>query len=726
MDRLRNEKKRTEQMKFTRREFLKSLGSSCLLYVVSYAPGAGRQQIDCEPWPVDNEDIECRFYSLDTNYLDCFAFYENGSVTVFAGRTEMGQGLKTILTALVTQGLGLTSDRLNIVLGNTDICPDHGPTVGSSATEQVAWGIWEACLQLRKDIIRRAAKTHKLDAKDLIYRGGVVRSKREPERVIQPVESGKGKIVYMTVDPQASSSGRDTSEYKDLGIFNVDAKSIVTGSLKYAGDLKLPGTLYADFHIPPYHRRLTSLSSVDLAEAQATSGVFRVERSGGKIVAVAERYNDVVKALTRVKSKWKKPNRPRQLRVEEEIRRGAVFQEIKEQTGDVDSGLASSYKTVSETYKTHYTAWVPIETYAALAKMEPGGNEVTIWSGSQYPHRARELASQYLNLPESSIHFINTPIGGAFGGKVGPPVSREAADLSRRVGTPIKVIYSRKNQFQKRSLYKQACVFDFSTGVGTDGRLQARKLDIYQDLGEGTRDTYAAPHILIKHYRTEMPVNQANTRGTSYVQIGFAQESHMDMVAKAIGHDPFEFRRNNVALASFVPLIDACADLIGYPRSRLGPDEGIGIGLCSHGYRQMGVAAAHVKVNRKTGRVDVKEICAAFDIGTIINHRTVTTTLRGGIIWGLGWVLREGVKLDGHSVYTEYLKDYGVPRFSDTPEIKLQFLDNERPGKPRGCGELPVIPTVAAIANAVYHAIGVRFYTTPISPEKVLKALSQT
>jgi len=713
-------------MEVTRRQFLRSLGSSCLLYVVSYVPGSGMQKIDSEPWPAGNEDIECRFYALDTNYLDCFVFHEDGSVTVLAGRTELGQGFETVLTAIVTQGLDIPSNRLEIILGNTDVCPDHGPTVGSSATEQVAWGIWEACLQLRKDIILRAAKTHKLQVKDLIYKGGVIRSKKELEQVIKPVETGRGEIVYMTLDPQASSSDRVTLEYKDLGLDNVNAESIVTGTLKYAGDLKLPGTLYADWHIPPYHRKLTRLKSVDLSDAQATSGVSRVERIGSKVVAVAERYNDVVKALARVKSVCEKPYRPKKLRVEQEIRAGAVFQEIKEQTGDVNAGLASSYKTVTETYRTHYTAWAPIETYSALAKMEPGGNEVTIWSGSQYPHRVRELASLNLNLPESAIHFIHTPVGGAFGGKVAPPVSQEAADLSRRVGAPVKVIYSRKNQFQKRGSFKMACVFDFSTGVGTDGRLQARKLDIYQDLGEGTRDTYAAPHILIKHYRTEMPVNQANSRGTSYVQIGFAQESHIDMVARAIGHDPFEFRRNNVALESFIPLIDACADMIQYPRSGLGPDEGIGIGLCNHGARQMGVAAAHVKVDRKTGKVHVKEICAAFDIGTIINHRTVTTTIRGGIIWGLGWVLREEVKLDGHSVYTEFLTDYGVPRFSDTPEIKLQFLDNERPGKPRGCGELPVIPTVAAIANAVYHAIGVRFYATPITPEKVLKVLGKT
>lgn len=713
-------------MGVTRRQFLKSLGSSCLLYVVSYIPGRGQQKIIAEPWPANNEDMECRFYALDTNYFDCFAFHEDGRVTLFVGRTEMGQGLRTVLTALVIQGLDIPSDRLTIILGNTDVCPDHGPTVGSSATEQVAWGIWEACLQIRKDIIRRAAKSHNLSASDLDYKGGVVRSRRDSVRNIEPTKDRMGEIVYMVIDPQVSSSGRDAAEYKDLGLLNVDAESIVTGTLKYAGDLKLPGMYHADWYISPYHWKLTRLESVDLTEAQATPGVVRAEKIGSKVVVVAKRYSDVVKALSRVKGVWEKPNRSKELRVESEIRRGAVLQEIKEQAGDVNAGLASSYKRICETYRTHYAAWAPIETYTALANMDPGGNEVTIWSGSQYPHRVRELASPYLNIPESSIHFINTPIGGAFGGKVAPPVSQEAADLSRRVGAPIKVIYSRKNQFQRRGLYKQACLFDFESGVGTDGRLQARKLDIYQDLGEGTRDTYAAPHILIKHYKTDMPVNQANTRGTSYVQIGFAQESHMDMVAEAVGHDPFEFRRNNVAVESFVPLIDTCAAMIRYPRSGLGPDEGIGVGLCNHGARQMGVAAAHVRVDRETGKVHVIEVCLAVDIGTVINHHTATATLRGGIIWGLGWILREEIKLDGHSVYTEYLTDYGVPRFSDTPEIKLQFLDNESPGRPRGCGELPVIPTVAAIANAVYHAIGVRFYTTPLTPEKVLRALGKT
>jgi xanthine dehydrogenase YagR molybdenum-binding subunit len=121
----------------------------------------------------------------------------------------------------------------------------------------------------------------------------------------------------------------------------------------------------------------------------------------------------------------------------------------------------------------------------------------------------------------------------------------------------------------------------------------------------------------------------------------------------------------------------------------------------------------------------VKRICAAFDIGTVINHRTAIACLRGGIIWGIGYALYEKIKIDGHSSYTEYLTDYHIPKFSDTPPIEIMFLDNLAPGTPRGCGELPIVPTIGAIANAIYHAIGVRFYSTPITPERIKKALGR-
>jgi CO/xanthine dehydrogenase Mo-binding subunit len=208
------------------------------------------------------------------------------------------------------------------------------------------------------------------------------------------------------------------------------------------------------------------------------------------------------------------------------------------------------------------------------------------------------------------------------------------------------------------------------------------------------------------------------------VQTCFATESHIDMLAHKLGIDPLEFRRKNVEFPAFVNLIDACAEMIGYGKNELEADEGIGLAMVLHGGAQLGAIAAKVAVNRNTGKITVKHLCGAFDIGTVINLNTVTVGLRGGMAWGISFALSEEIELDGHSTKTEYFGQYGIARFSDMPPIDISFHNNHQPGgPPRGCGEMPVIPTIGAITNAVYNAVGVRFYSTPITPEKVKKAL---
>jgi CO/xanthine dehydrogenase Mo-binding subunit len=208
------------------------------------------------------------------------------------------------------------------------------------------------------------------------------------------------------------------------------------------------------------------------------------------------------------------------------------------------------------------------------------------------------------------------------------------------------------------------------------------------------------------------------------VQSCYALESHTDMVAEAAGLDPVEFRKRNLAVASFGPLLDACAEMIGYARSELPEDHGIGFAICHHGGRQLGAVAAEVSVNRSTGVIRVERLAGAYDIGLVINLNTLTANTKGAMIWGLGYALFEEVAVDGHTSYVRSFEDYRVPRFSDVPPIELAFLDNEaRNHSPRGCGELPVPPTAAAICNAVYRAIGVRFHTLPMTPDRVLAAL---
>jgi isoquinoline 1-oxidoreductase len=459
-------------------------------------------------------------------------------------------------------------------------------------------------------------------------------------------------------------------------------------------------------------------------EARELPGVEMVDVVFGRVVVVGKRYSDVLNGLAKVKSEWSTPSRSKQLLVEEEVRAGAKLVEVKEEHGDIDAALAASELIISETYKTQNACHAQIETDTALASSEVPDGRVTVWVSDQYPYLSKKHIAEFLKKPESDVRVIAMPAGGGFGGKIASTVNWQAAKLPGLVQAPVKLIYSRKDQFQIRSLFKAACIIDITTGVNADGKMLARKVDIYQDEGNGTIFTYDIPNVLTRLYHTEWIFGFPAMRGTSYVQNCFATESHVDMVASRLNMDPLEFRRKNVQFPIFESLIDTCAEMIGYGVNQLDVDEGIGMAIVMHGGSEFGTVAVKVVVDRVTGKIKVKQICGAFDIGTVVNRRTATVGIKGGIIMGIGYALSEEVKLNGHSTETEYLSEYRIPRFSDTPPIEITFLNKHNPdGTPRGCGEVPVVPTIGAIANAVYNAIGIRFYSTPITPERVKKAL---
>ncbi len=708
-------------MSMNRRQFLASLGGTGLLYVFRFTPEASAQTVSFEPIPKDDEVPVCAAEFPDIDYRNWIAFGPDSKVTVFTGRTELGQGLKTVITAVVTQGLEITQEDLTVIQGDTDLCPEDGPTYGSAATRQVGWGFWKVCENIRANLVERAAQWLGMPIGELEFKSGGVGLKGETDRLIRAYELGRGETVILNIDTKASSTGK---QYVDLEIANVNAEAIVTGTLKYVGDLHEPGMFYAGWLCQPYHHTKTRLLSAKMDAAQALPGVKKVNVVRGRVAVIGERYSDVLKALDLVKATWATPNRPKELQVEEEARAGAQLILLKEEAGDVDAGLASSDLVVSETYTTQYISHAQIETDTALAMPEDANGKVTVWVSSQWPYRAKELIAETLKMPLSNVRTIAMPAGGAFGGKIGNPVTRQAALLASISGTPIKLIYSRKDQFKLRSHFKAACIIDVTTGVNADGRMMARKVDSYQDEAEGTIFTYDIPNVLVRAYEAKWPFGRAVSRGTSYVQTCFATESHVDMVAHRLGMDPLEFRRRNVQFPAFVNLIDTCAQMIGYDNPQLGVDEGLGLAIVHHGGSELGALAAKVAVDRVSGQIKVKQICAAFDIGTVINRKTATVGLRGGIVWGIGYALSEEVKLNGHSTETEYLSEYRIPRFSDTPPIEITFLNKHNPDStPRGCGEMPVVPVSGAIANAVYNAVGVRLYSTPFTPERVKKAL---
>jgi CO/xanthine dehydrogenase Mo-binding subunit len=544
--------------------------------------------------------------------------------------------------------------------------------------------------------------------------------KEDPDLRLALGDLADGSVHLATIDPSQRFDCR--TPYSDQRTPNVNGEAIVTGTLRYTGDL-FPGEVaYGSWLLPEFHTQLTQLDGADLGAAAGVPGVEKVQEIWNSAFVVGDSFSSVERGLRAVRPSWKKPDRDQKLEVEREIRAGAWLKKPIEEKGEPERQLEQGSVVLKETYVTQYASQVPIETETAIA--EVNGDRATIWASMQAPFRTRRRVADRLEVAEENVHVVSMPVGGGFGVKMGTKAPQMAAEISRAVGHKVKLVFSRPHQFVGDARFKEAVVADISSSVTRDGKWLARTLDLYQDEGFGSTDTYDIPHVRTRLFRARMPARHATMRGTSFVQTCFAVESHTDMLAKKVGLDPVEFRKKNLAVWAFGPLLDACAEKIGYGIRQLPDDHGIGFAICHHGGRQLGAVAAHVSVNRSTGVVKVEQLMGAFDIGLVINHRTLTANTKGAMIWGLGYALFEEVRLDGHKAYTRNMADYHIPRFSDVPPIDTVFLDNLiKQERPRGCGELPVVPTVGAIANAVHHAVGIRFHTLPITPERVLTHL---
>ncbi len=705
-------------MALTRRSFLELLGASTAWAVTySCAPRDGGLG---EPSPAASDgDIGPADPSI-VNYTDWLFIHPDGSVTAHTGRVELGQGLTSVLSNILSQALEIDPETVHLVMGDTDSCPDDGPTSGSAATRLVGWGYWRACDRLRDHLVQRAADLLSVPVDQLLYRDGAVVGRWRQDLRVAIGDLADGAVHLPMAD--AGVPGPSPNRYTDLGTLNVNGEAIVTGTQVYTGDL-FPGSVaYASWLLPDYHVQLTRLESADLDAAGRQPGVVHAERFSNTAMVVGDSYSAVARGCSAAQPTWKTPRRSRQLDVEAEIRAGAELRRVIEANGDPDRELADSPVAVAETYITQYASQVPIETETAVADVD--GGRVTVWASTQAPFRARGRVAARLGIPEDTVRVINMPVGGGFGVKVGTQAPEIAAEIARAARRRVKLVYSRDQQFRSRARYKEAVVADIATGVTRDGRLLARTLDLYQDEGHGSTETYDIPAVRTRLFATTMPARHGVMRGTSFVQTGFAVESHTDVVADEVGLDPLVFRKKNVHFSAFIPLLDACAERIGYGVRVLPEDHGVGVAICVHGGRQLGAVAAEVAVDRSTGVVSVVRLDGAFDVGLVINRNTLTANTKGAMLFGLGYALFEEVRLDGYQAFVRGLGDYRIPRFSDLPAIEISFHDNlvDQP-MPRGCGELPVIPTLAAIANAVRRAVGLRFHTLPITPERVLAGL---
>ncbi len=703
-------------MNLSRRNFLAAVGTVGLVYVLQKGCSA--------PEFLKNAHFFRKYSSgrpdrPSVDFRDWIMISAEGNVSVYTGRTEIGQGLTTVLFNLVGQALELPETRINVVLGDTDLCPGDGPTTGSAATRSVGWAFWRACHQIRADLVVLAAEALGKPPEGLLYRAGEIVDRIDGTHRMGIGELADGRVRRIAVEPM---TGKDIPPYEDRKTLNVNADAIVTGTLKFAGDYYPDDCLYGATLDPDYHDFLTGVQEADLETARGVPGIREVYEDGNSINAVGDSYHAVQKALHAARVTWKEPKRARELSNIAQIRSQAKLVKTIEDEGDAMSVLSSADLVITETYRTQFASPVPLETPTAVVYSE--GARMIVRVGTQNPFRDRYVVATELGTHPANVHVISEACGGAFGAKTRLGVTTEAVRMVGRVGKPVKVVYSRLADIQKFSCYKESVIVDISTGLSGTGEVLGRTIDFYGDEGHGSEELYSVRDARTRLFKQiTMPARHETMRGTSYSQDVFAIESHTDMVARAAGIEPLAFRRANVALKQFHPVIDACAEMMGHANYRPVPDQGVGFAICNHGGRQLAVTGAEVRVDRQTGQVEVLRLAGAFDIGVVINQNTASMGIKGAMIWGLGYALFEEVDLDGHQCRTTGFSNYRIARMADIPPIDIRFVNTVTPTEPRGCGEAPAPPTIAAITNAVYDAIGVRFYELPITPARVKAAL---
>jgi isoquinoline 1-oxidoreductase len=335
-----------------------------------------------------------------------------------------------------------------------------------------------------------------------------------------------------------------------------------------------------------------------------------------------------------------------------------------------------------------------------------------VWTGSQRPFAVREELAQAFRIPNSKVRVIIPDTGSAYGGKHTGDAAIEAARLAKATGKPVKVIWSREEEFTW-AYFRPSGVIDVKSGVTSDGLITAWEFDNYNSGPAAIGTPYNIPNQRIEYHPIDPPLRQGSYRGLAAPANHFAREVHMDELAHAVGMDPLQFRLKNMNDPRLRAVFQAAANKFGWGKEKSSPTRGFGI---AGGFEKGGYVANCVEVAVDGGEVSVRQVSEAFECGAIVNPQGLDNQITGAIVQAIGGALFEAIHFDNGRILNPHLAEYRVPRFSDVPKIEVEMI-NRKDLPPAGAGETPLMGIAPAISNAVFSATGVRLRSLPMAPD---------
>lgn len=762
--------KRVEEALASRRSFLKGAG----LLVVSLGSSASAQSAG--PYPDPN------FRQLDS----WIVIHQDNTATFYVGKTDCGQGTGTAFRQMMSDELDIAYDKTSLIMGSTDVTVDQGGSGGSDAIQTDGWPARRVAAEARRVLLELAAKRFGLPAGELAVRDGVITAKQDSSKRVTYGELIGGQRFHVALSGANVNATTGVAKVKPVQELKMvgqspqryDIPAKVDGSLKWAVDVKLPGMVHARNVKPPVAG--AKLISVDESSVRELPGFVKVVRKGNYLAVVFEREEQAINAARKLKADWEKPTAAPFPASEDLFKymRAAKPTSSSAPTvvGNAESAFAGAAKRIEAEYD------VPFQGHTAFgpahAMADPSNGQLTIYSNDMKSYGMRNGVAAFLKIPRDQVRVVWMEGPQGFGRTAADDAGFEAAYLAKEIGRPVRVQWMRDEE-TAWDTKGPAFTFKMRGGLDAKGNLIAYEYDAqaidYNHVGYneaesvliaqlmGVRRTpakggadepdemYAIPHrrmttqVVSLPLIWETPLRTGNLRDPNGPQVTFASESFIDELAAAAKADPVEFRLrllkasasddSGFKRARSIACIEAAAKAYGWDArpspKRVGNGEILtGRGI-AYAFRSQTVAAeiAEVEVNRKTGHVWVKRLVCAHDCGLVINPEGTRRTVEGAMLHSLSRALHEEVTFDTEKVTSVDWITHPSLTHRDTPaRIEVVLVNGDpnpnRPDLPHyGAGETACKPLLAAVANAIYDATGVRLRRVPFRAPRVLAAL---
>jgi isoquinoline 1-oxidoreductase len=660
---------------------------------------------------------------LPTDFNAFLRIGEDGRVSCFTGKIEMGQGVITSLPMMLAEELDVPLDSVEMVMGDTDLCPWDMGTFGSLSTRNFGPALRAAGAEARAVLLQLASEKLSVSPDNLEVKEGVVYDKSNPELKITYAQLAQGKRIEKHLEGKPGL--KDPSKFTVVGrpVLRRDAFDKVTGTAKYAGDIRLPGMLYARVLKPPAHG--AKLKTLDASAAEVVPGA-RVIREGDLIAVLHELPDEAEKALAKIKTDWDLPGEGTDdKKIFDHLLAVAPQGQAVAQGGDIEEGKKQASAAFDETYLNSYVAHAAIETHTALASVE--GDKATIWPSSQTPFSVKEEVAQTLGLLPQSVRVISPFVGGGFGGKTRNKQAVEAARLSRIVGKPVQIAWSRADEFFEDT-FRPAAVVKIWSGIKDSGEIVFWDYTVYFAGERGAQQFYAIPHHRtvvcgewMRGASSAHPFGVGAWRAPAVNTNTFARESQVDLMAAKTGIDTLDFRLINLSNDRMKAVLEAAAAKFGWTAAKAPSGRGYGI-ACADYLGTYVATLAEVEVDKSSGHVRVKRIVCAQDMGLVVNPEGAKIQIEGCVMMGLGYALTEEVHFRNGKIFDLNFDSYEIPRFSWLPQIEAVLVQTGNlPAS--GGGEPAIVCMGAVVANAIFDATGARLFQLPMTPERVKEAL---